>query len=68
MRSYYIEFSRFAPLADYLALAQTLLALGFVCYDSAGSANLGGTKEIDQYLQGVFASGVLATNLWFIAG
>lgn len=68
VRSYYVEFSQFAPLADYLALARTLLDAGYGCYDEAGERALGDVDEIDRHLRPIFAAGPIAvTNLWFVA-
>lgn len=68
VRSYYIEFSQFAPLDDYLALASTLLAQRFACYDETASSRLGTLEDIARHLRTAFApSPIAATNLWFIA-
>jgi FkbM family methyltransferase len=67
VRSYYIEFSQFAPFDDYLALASTLLSLRFVCYDEAASTKLTTIEDVARHLRTAFASGPIAvTNLWFI--
>lgn len=68
VRSYYIEFSQFAPLADYLALASALIAGHFACYDETASLRLNTAEEIAGHLRTAFAPGKIAvTNLWFIA-
>jgi FkbM family methyltransferase len=67
VRSYYIEFSQFAPKEDYIALAQSLLSQGFVCYDETASITLRDVPEIAQHLRQAFAPGPMAvTNLWFV--
>jgi FkbM family methyltransferase len=67
VRCYYIEFSQFAPLDDYLALASGLLATDFACYDEAASMPLRTIDDIAHHLKSAFAPGPLAvTNLWFI--
>jgi FkbM family methyltransferase len=68
VRSYYIEFSKFAPLDDYLALAQTLLSRRFACYDEAGSTALDDLQAIERHLRSALAAeSTLFTNLWFVA-
>jgi hypothetical protein len=68
VRSYYIEFSQFAPLAGYLALAQALLDAGYVCFDEDGAAPLRGVSAVEHAARAAFAAGPLAvTNLWFFA-
>jgi FkbM family methyltransferase len=67
VRSYYIEFSQFAPLDDYLALASTLLSLRFACYDETASSKLITIEDVARHLQTAFAPGPMTvTNLWFI--
>lgn len=67
VRSYYIEFSTFAPLGDYLALAKTLLERGFRCRDEGGTTGLDGMQAIEGYLQRELKSRpVPVTNLWFV--
>jgi FkbM family methyltransferase len=67
VRSYYVEFSQFAPLEDYMALAQSLVSGGFDCLDESGSIALRTTTEIAQHLNHAFAPDAMAvTNLWFV--
>lgn len=67
VRSYYIEFSQFAPIADYMALADTLLSQGFACFDEPASNSLRNIVEIEQHVRHAFAPGPIAvTNLWFV--
>jgi FkbM family methyltransferase len=69
VRSYYIEFSQFAPFGEYLALASALLSMKFACYDEPASARLESVDDVARHLQSAFASGPMAvTNLWFIQG
>jgi FkbM family methyltransferase len=68
VRSYYIEFSQFAPSEDYLALASALLSLDFMCYDETASSRLNNTSEIARHLRTAFEPGPMTvTNLWFIS-
>jgi FkbM family methyltransferase len=67
VRSYYIEFSQFAPLDDYLALASALFSLHFACYDEAASSRFTTVEDVARHLKAAFATGPIAvTNLWFI--
>jgi len=68
VRVYYIEFSQFAPFDDYIALAASLLAQRFDCYDETATARLGSADDIARYLRATFAPGKMAVaNLWFFA-
>lgn len=68
VRSYYIEFSQFAPFDEYLALASSLLSVDFECYDESAASRLNTVDEVARYLRAAFAAGPMAvTNLWFIA-
>jgi FkbM family methyltransferase len=68
VRSYYIEFSQFAPMQRYLALAELLLKNDFACYDEPAERRFGGTDELEPHLRRAFAAGpIAATNLWFFA-
>jgi hypothetical protein len=67
VQPYYIEFSQFAPLDDYLALASALLSLNFACYDEAASSRFTTIEDVARHLKTAFATGPIAvTNLWFI--
>lgn len=67
VRAYYIEFSQFAPLDEYLALAGELRDGGYACYDMDARTQLTATEEIAKHLQAAFAAGPVAvTNLWFV--
>ncbi len=67
VRSYYIEFSQFAPLDDYLALASALLSMGFACYDETASLQFGTFEDVARHLGESFAPGPMSvTNLWFV--
>ncbi|HEX2829433.1 MAG TPA: FkbM family methyltransferase [Burkholderiales bacterium] len=68
VRSYYIEFSQFAPLAGYRSLAQGLLDAGYDCFGQDGAAPLRDVAAIEGVTRAAFAAGPLAvTNLWFFA-
>ncbi len=68
VRSYYIEFSQFAPLEDYLGLASALIGRKFTCYDETAAVRLNTAEEISRHLRAAFApSKIAVTNLWFIA-
>lgn len=68
VRSYYIEFSQFAPLDDYMALAAALLATRFACYDETASAPLATAEDIARHLRATFSPGPMSVaNLWFVA-
>ncbi len=67
VRAYYIEFSQFAPLDEYLALADELRDGGYACYAMNAEARLNNTGEIAGHLRAAFAAGPIAvTNLWFV--
>ena len=67
VHAYYIEFSQFAPLAEYLSLAAALTGLGFKCFDDAAQVELDSLPEIEHHLGRAFEAGPMAvTNLWFV--
>jgi FkbM family methyltransferase len=66
VRSYYIEFSQFAPFDDYVALAAALVSQKFVCYDETAALKLATIESIAQHLKSAFSPGPqTVTNLWF---
>ena len=68
VHAYLIEFSKFAPLADYSALAAALITTGFRCYDEQGSRPLKSGAEVEHHLKQVLGNeGAVVTNLWFFA-
>lgn len=66
VRSYCIEFSQATPREDYMALAESLLARGYVCYQDGGPC-LPDPDAIARCLDAVFLGGKLSVaNLWFV--
>jgi FkbM family methyltransferase len=67
IRAYFIEFSKFAPLEEYVSLGEALIGAGFRCYDTDGSRPLAGGRELQNHLKQVLVDkNAIATNLWFV--
>lgn len=68
VRAYYIEFSQFAPIDDYIGLATAMLSRGFSCHDELFATRFVAADEVARYLRTEFTRGPIAvTNLWFLA-
>lgn len=68
VKAWMFEFSKFAPLQDYLDLAWALLSAGFAAYEEDGQSPLADIAAVQQHLvRTLTPREVLVTNLWFFA-
>jgi FkbM family methyltransferase len=68
VRAYMIEFSRFAPFEDYIALAAALLAQGYACHNENATQRLASIDDIAAHLRTTLAASTMSVaNLWFFA-
>jgi FkbM family methyltransferase len=66
VRCYLIEFSSFAPLEEYLSLADALMRAGFRCFDAEGKERLECRTAVRKHVQPLLAAEGVVTNLWFV--
>lgn len=68
VKSSFIEFSQFTPMAEYISLAMTLMSLNFDCFDQTGVRKFEIADAISEFLRSEFAASKIAvTKPWFVA-